>query len=93
MKKWWRTEMILEKGLPMPEVTDGVLRAVFSFFFLGLIVSELGLALRLPLFPAPPVPPPTATCGMELTVSVSTVIFFVDPSPDGFPLAAAPLTT
>lgn len=39
------------------------------------MVSELGLVRRLPLTPAP-VPPPTATWGIELTVSVSTVMLF-----------------
>ena len=40
----------------------------------------------LPLFP-----PPTetiATCGIELTVSVSMVMFCMEPSPDGFPRPA-----
>jgi hypothetical protein len=68
----------------VPEVTDGALRAVFFFSFFGRIVSELGLVRILPLFP--PAGPPTATCGIELTVSVSTVMFLVEPSPDGFPL-------
>jgi hypothetical protein len=68
----------------VPEVTDGALRAVFFFSFFGRMVSELGLARILPLLP--PAGPPTATCGIELTVSVSTVIFLLDPSPDGFPL-------
>ena len=71
----------------MPEVTDGALRAVFFFSFFGRIVSELGLVRMLPLLPAP-AGPPTATCGIELTVSVSTVIFLADPSPEGFPLPA-----
>ena len=70
----------------MPEVTGGALRAVFFFSFFGRMVSELGLVRILPLFP--PAGPPTATCGIELTVSVSTVMFRVDPSPDGFPLPA-----
>jgi hypothetical protein len=52
------------------------LRAVLRFSFLGRIVSELGFVRRLPLTPVP-VPPPTATWGIELTVSVSTVMLFV----------------
>lgn len=63
------------------------MRAVFFLSFFGRIVSELGLVRILPLFPAPP-GPPTATCGIELTVSVSTVIFLAEPSPEGFPLPA-----
>jgi hypothetical protein len=73
----------------VPEVSDGAFRDVFFFSFLGRIVSALCLARRLPLFPAPPAPTPTATCGIELTVSVSTVMFLAEPSPDGFPLAPA----
>jgi len=73
----------------VPDVTDGALRAVFFFSFFGLMVSELGLVRILPL--GPPAGPPTATWGIELTVSVSTVIFLVDPSPDGFPLPAPTL--
>jgi hypothetical protein len=73
----------------VPEVRDGTFRVDFFFSFLGRIVSWLCLARRVPLFPAPPAPTPTATWGMELTVSVSTVMFLADPSPDGFPLPAA----
>lgn len=65
----------------MPAVTEGAFRLGFFFSFLGRIVSELGFVRILPLPPAPP----TATWGMEVTVSVSTVIVRVDPSPDGFP--------
>lgn len=69
----------------MPEATDGAFLWIFFFSLFGRIVSELGLARRLPLIPAPPVPL-TETCGMELTVSVSTVMFLVEPSPtEGFP--------
>jgi hypothetical protein len=58
----------------------------FSRF--GLIVSLLGLRRTLPpasVLPGPhsPAPPPTATCGMELTVSVSTVMFGTEGSPVG----------
>jgi hypothetical protein len=70
----------------VPEVTDGVFRPVFFFSFFGRIVSELGFARILPFPPGPP----TLTCGTELTVSASTVIFLVD-SPDGFPLPAPAL--
>ena len=73
----------------MPEVREGALRVDFFFSFFGRMVSALGLARRLPLFPGPPGPVPTATWGMELTVSVSTVMFLTEPSPDGFPLPMA----
>jgi hypothetical protein len=69
----------------VPVVTDGVLRVVFFFSFFGRIVSVLALVRMLPALLAPP-GPPSATCGIELTVSVSTVIFLVDPSPDALPL-------
>ena len=52
------------------------------------MVSLLGLRRRLPpvsvLFARfrSTAPPPRATCGIELTVSVSTVMFLTDPSPD-----------
>lgn len=51
------------------------------------MVSVLGFSRRLLPFsilpdrPRSPAPPPTATCGIELTVSVSTVMFLTDPSP------------
>ena len=69
----------------MPVVTDGALRVVFFFSFFGRIVSVLALVRILPALLAPP-GPPSATCGIELTVSVSTVMFLVDPSPDALPL-------
>lgn len=68
---------------------DGVFRIVRFFSFLGLIVSMLGLIRRLPLVstrtepPRSPAPPPRATCGTELTVSVSTVIVWTDASAPG----------
>lgn len=52
------------------------MRALFRFSFLGRMVSELGFVRRLPLTLVS-VPPPTATWGIELTVSVSTVMLFV----------------
>jgi hypothetical protein len=67
----------------VPELTDGAFLVVFFFSFFGRIVSELGLVRMLPLLPPPG---PTATWGIELTVSVSTVMLFIDPSPKGFPL-------
>lgn len=54
--------------------------------FFGRIVSELGFVRRLPLFT--PAPPPIATWGIELTVSVSTVMLRVDPSPTALPRPA-----
>lgn len=74
----------------MPDVTAGAFRPAFFFSFFGRIVSELGLARRLLIFTEPPAPPPTATWGIELTVSVSTIIFFAEPSPVGFPRLALP---
>jgi hypothetical protein len=76
----------------MPEVTDGGLRVVFFLSFLGRIVSELGFVRMLPFTPALPLPP-TAICGIDVTVSVSTVIFRVDPSPESFPRPAAVAAT
>lgn len=64
----------------MPWLTEGAFR-VFFFSFFGLMVSVLGLARRLPILFALKVPPPTDTWGIELTVSVSTVMCFDDPSP------------
>jgi hypothetical protein len=61
---------------PTPFVTECGFRALFLFSFFGRMVSELGFVRRLPLTPVP-VPPPTATWGIELTVSVSTVMLFV----------------
>lgn len=69
----------------MPEV-DGALRVVLFFSFFGRIVSELGFVRRLPLMI--PAPPPIATWGTEFTVSVSTVMFRVDPSPTALPRPA-----
>ena len=63
-----------------------VLRTAFFLSFFGRIVSVLALGRRLldvSVRPGPFLslaPPPTATCGTELTVSVSTVIVFVAPS-------------
>lgn len=68
----------------MPEVTDGCFRFGFFFSFLGRIVSALGLARRLPFDPGAPVLGATDTWGIEVTVSVSTIMLCADPS-DGFP--------
>lgn len=60
---------------------------VFFFSFFGRMVSELGFCRILPF-----AGPPTATCGTtELTTSVSTVMFLVDPSPETFALLAPPV--
>ncbi len=58
----------------MPDVIDGALRAVFFFSFFGRIVSELGLLRTLPLFPTA-LASLRGIWGIEVTVSVSTVIF------------------
>ena len=70
----------------MPALSDGAFRTTRFFSFFGLIVSVLGLRRRLPAVSVLPVmfrspaPPPRATCGMVLTVSVSTIMFLADPS-------------
>lgn len=72
----------------MPAFNDGAFRTAFffSFSFLGLTVSWLGFKRKLPVVSVrlsgfrSPAPPPRATCGIELTVSVSTLIFLPDPS-------------
>lgn len=68
----------------MPDPTFGFL-PVFFFSFLGRIVSVLGLARRV-LF-APSFAPVGAkeTCGIDVTVSVSTVMCWTEPS-EGFAL-------
>ena len=53
----------------------------FSFSFLGRIVSELGLVRRLLFEPCCPRPAVKATCGIEATVSVSTIMLCSDASP------------
>ena len=76
----------------MPELKDGAFRTTFFLSFFGRIVSLLGFKRILPLVSVrprtlrSPAPPPRATCGIELTVSVSTVMFLTDPS-----LAVLPL--
>ena len=72
----------------MPAFNDGAFRTAFffSFSFFGLTVSWLGFKRRLPPVSVrlsafrSPAPPPKATCGIELTVSVSTLMFLTDPS-------------
>lgn len=67
----------------MPDPICGCFLLGRFFSFLGRIVSVLGLVLKVP-----PVPSFTATgasecCGIEVTVSVSTVMCCTDPS-EGF---------
>lgn len=71
---------------PVPEFAEGAFRTTLFFSFFGRIVSLLGLRRKLPpvsvlrrVFRSP-APPPKASCGIELTVSVSTVMFLTDPS-------------
>jgi hypothetical protein len=71
----------------VPDVTDGVFRAVFFFSFFGLMVSLLGFLRRLPLEPCCPTFADKATWGIDVTVSVSTVMLCSEPSPV-FPLGA-----
>lgn len=59
-----------------------------SFSFLGRIVSELGLVLSVPFVLCCARPEVMATWGMEVTVSVSTVMLCKEPSP-ALPLAPA----
>lgn len=63
---------------------DGVLRDTLFLSFLGLMVSLLGFRRTLPPPSARPVtersPVLRADCGIELTVSVSTVMFRLAPS-------------
>ena len=70
----------------MPALSEGAFRATFFFSFFGRIVSLLGFRRRLPVLSAlfdkfrSTAPPPRATWGIELTVSVSTVMFLTAPS-------------
>lgn len=75
----------------MPVVTEGCFRVPFFFSFFGRIVSLLGLVRRLPFEPWTPPPGATATCGIEVTISVSTVMLCRDVSP-AFPFPTAGLT-
>jgi hypothetical protein len=73
----------------VPLVTAGCFREGFFFSFLGLIVSELGFVLMLPPDPCTPAPCANATWGIDVTVSVSTVMLCevlspVFPFPGGF---------
>lgn len=67
---------------PVPLVTAGCFRGAFFFSFLGLIVSELGFVLMLPPDPCTPAPCANATWGIDVTVSVSTVMLCEVVSPD-----------
>ncbi len=64
----------------MPGATAVCFRLAFFFSFFGRIVSELPFVLRLPLDGCVP-GGASATCGMDVTVSVSTVIVCTSPSP------------
>jgi hypothetical protein len=64
---------------PFPLLT-GCLREDLFFSFLGLIVSVLCFVLKVPFMPSGFGPTVSATWGMLDTVSVSTVIVWVDPS-------------
>jgi len=64
----------------------GCFRVGFFFSFFGRIVSLLGLVRKLPFVPCVPTPGASATCGIDVTVSVSTVMFCNDISP-ALPLA------
>lgn len=65
---------------PVPLWTEGALREVLFLLVLGLMVSLLGLSRTLPP-PSPRLVPERsalrADCGIELTVSVSTVMLRV----------------
>jgi hypothetical protein len=61
-----------------PEATTGCLRIVRFLSFFGLIVSVLGFVLSVPAPPSDLVAVESAICGMLDTVSVSTVIFWVE---------------
>ena len=71
---------------PLPALIDGTLRATLFLSFLGRIVSVLAFKRRLLLvsvltrLPRSLDPATNVACGMELTVSVSTVMFLTDPS-------------
>jgi hypothetical protein len=58
----------------------GCFRDVFFFSFLGRIVSELGFVLRVPMAPSFKATGANECCGIEVTVSVSTVMCCTDPS-------------
>ena len=69
----------------MPDGTVVCFRLVFFFSFFGRIVSELGFVLRLAFDSSFFVVGATETCGIDVTVSVSTVIFCTVPAV-GLPL-------
>lgn len=73
--------------IPVPGATVVCFRAVFFFSFFGRIVSELGFVRRLPFGPCAALGP-RVTLGIDVTVSVSTVIVGCDDSPD-LPLLAS----
>lgn len=65
----------------MPAVTGGCFRVGFFFSFFGRIVSVLPFVRRLTLEPCTPAPGTSGACGIEVTVSVSTVMLCNDRSP------------
>jgi len=65
----------------VPAVTAGCFRDDFFFSFLGRIVSVLGFWRNVLLVLCAPPPGARATWGMDVTVSVSTVIFCSEISP------------
>ena len=71
----------LEDGFP----DTGGLRVVRFFSFLGRMVSALGFGRKalcsLRDDPRSPAPTPSETCGIDVTVSVSTIMFDTVPSP------------
>lgn len=68
-------------------MTAACFRVDFFFSFLGRMVSELGFVRRLPLEPCAALGPRT-TFGIDVTVSVSTVMVGCEASPD-LPLPAS----
>ncbi len=65
----------------MPAVTAGCFRVGFFFSFFGRIVSVLAFVRRLAPDPWTPVPGTSGACGIDVTVSVSTVMLCNDKSP------------
>lgn len=81
----------LEKYIPDVLLMDGALREAFFLPLLGRIVSLLALARRVPPCSIRPdairsAGGPRVPCGMELMVSVSTVIFLAEASALGLRL-------
>jgi hypothetical protein len=72
------------RDIPDVALMEGALREAFFLPFPGRMVSLLALTRRVPPSVRPDAtrsdPAPRVVCGIELTVSVSTVIFFVEGS-------------